>query len=134
MSTRLIPPMTPLTQPYWDGAQRGELMLQRCASCGHQPFPPGANCGACGSSDLRWHRASGKGTVYTYTVANRPPHPVFSAQCPMVIAVVELEEGPRMMTNITSCDPGAVTVGMAVEVDFEPIDDSNVVLPVFKPA
>ncbi|MEM8769337.1 MAG: OB-fold domain-containing protein, partial [Pseudomonadota bacterium] len=73
------------------------------------------------------------GTVYTYTVAQRPPHPVFMAQCPLVIAVVELEEGPRLMTNIVGCEPADVAVGMPVRVAFEAIDDSEMVLPVFKP-
>lgn len=134
MTVRLIPPTTPTTQPYWDGAAQGELKLQVCATCGHRPFPPHANCERCGATDLNWQKASGKGTVYTYTVSYRPPHPLFREQCPMVIAVVELAEGPRLITNIVECDPETVTVGMAVEVVFEPIDESDVVLPVFKPA
>jgi uncharacterized protein len=77
---------------------------------------------------------SGKGTVYSYTVAHRPPHPVFAEQCPLTVAIVELEEGPRMISNIVRCDPGRLEVGMAVQVAFEPIDDSDVVLPVFEPA
>ena len=71
--------------------------------------------------------------MYTYTIAYRPPHPVFSAECPLVIAVVELVEGPRLMTNIVDCEPDAVSVGMVVEVTFEAIDDSDVHLPVFRP-
>ncbi len=74
------------------------------------------------------------GKVYTYTVAHRPPHPVFAEQCPLVIAVVELEEGPRLMTNVVGCDPADVSVGMPVQVAFEAIDDSEMVLPVFEPA
>ena len=65
--------------------------------------------------------------------AYRPPHPVFADQCPLAIAVVELEEGPRMISNVIGCDPNDVTIGMAVRVDFEQIDDSNVALPVFTP-
>ena len=133
MSVRLIPPTSPTTQPYWDGAARGELMLQKCAACGAQPFPPCANCAACGSAELAWQAATGRGTVYTFTVSYRPPHPIFRDQCPMVIAVVELAEGPRLMTNIIQCDPEEVSVGMPVEVVFEQIDDSETVLPVFKP-
>ena len=134
MSVRLIPPTSPTTQPYWDGAARGELMLQQCASCGHRPFPPHANCERCGSSDLIWQAASGTGTIYTYTVSYRPPHPVFRDQTPLVVAVVELAEGPKLMTNIVDCDPENVEVGMAVEVAFEKIDESEITLPVFKPA
>jgi uncharacterized OB-fold protein len=71
--------------------------------------------------------------VYSYTVAHRPPHPVFVGQCPLAIAIVELEEGPRMMSNVVGCEPDDVEVGMAVRVCFEPIDDSDVMLPVFTP-
>ena len=109
-------------------------MLQRCDACGHRAYPPRANCPACGSDKLVWQPVSGRGSIYTYTVAHRPPHPVFREQCPLVIAVVELDEGPRMMTNIVGCEPSNVFVGQAVVVDFEPVDDSELVLPVFRPA
>ncbi len=71
--------------------------------------------------------------VYTYTVAYRPPHPVLADLCPLVIAVVQLDEGPRMMNNVIDCDPGAVEIGMPLKVAYEAIDESDVVLPVFKP-
>jgi len=76
---------------------------------------------------------SGRATVYSYTIARRPPHPVFAERLPLVVAIVQLEEGPRMFTNIVGCDPADVEVGMAVEATFEPIDDSDMVLPVFTP-
>jgi uncharacterized OB-fold protein len=76
---------------------------------------------------------SGRGTVHSYTVAHRAPHPAFAAQLPLVVAIVELEEGPRMVTNLIDCDPAHLQVGMAVEARFEPIDDSDRVLPVFTP-
>jgi uncharacterized OB-fold protein len=133
MSARLIPPTSELTAAYWEAARRRELVIQRCGDCEHWLFPPHAHCPKCGSDRLAWKRVSGKGTVYTFTVAHRPPHPVFSAQCPLTIAIVELAEGPRMMTNITGCKPADVQVGMAVIVDFETIDDSDFLLPVFTP-
>ena len=133
MSARQIPPTSELTQPYWDAARKGEFVLQQCVDCGQRPFPPRAHCPQCGSARLDWHKVSGRGTVYTYTIAHRPPHRVLSDQCPIAIAVVELEEGPRMITNIVGCDPADVEVGMAVRVTFEQIDDSDVVLPVFEP-
>jgi len=134
MSTRLIPPITRLTQPYWDAASRHELVIQQCPACSDYQFPPRAHCGACGAGDLNWREASGKGTVYTYTVAHRAPHPVFTDQCPLVVAVVELEEGPRLISNIVNCDPNDVKVGLAVVVAFDPVDDSDILLPVFKPS
>lgn len=132
MSTRLIPPTTALTQPYWEAAKRNQLVVQHCPGCGHRAFPPRANCPACGEADLSWEPVSGQGTVYTFTVSHRAPHPVFGNQVPLVVAVVELIEGPRMITNIVGCDPSEVSVGSAVRVDFDPIDDSELVLPVFK--
>ena len=133
MSARLIPPVSPVTEPYWQAAADGQLLIQRCESCHACLFPPRAHCAECGSEKLAWQPASGEGMVYTYTIAYRPPHPVFSAECPLVIAVVELSEGPRLMTNIVDCEPDAVSVGMVVEVTFEAIDDSDVHLPVFRP-
>lgn len=134
MSARPIPPVSALTQPYWDAARRQELVVQHCSACDCRPFPPRAHCPACGSAELSWAAVSGKGTIYSYTVAHRPPHPVFAGQCPLAVAIVELEEGPRMISNIVGCDPDGIEVGMAVHVAFEPIDDSDVMLPVFAPA
>ncbi len=99
-----------------------------------RPFPPRANCPSCGAPSLSWSRVSGRATVYSYTVAHRPPHPAFAAQLPLVVAIVELEEGPRLVTNIVGCDPADVEVGMAVEATFEPIDETDMVLPVFTPS
>jgi hypothetical protein len=134
MSVRLIPPSTELSQPYWDAARHNKLVVQQCGDCAHRLFPPGANCPKCGSKELAWTQVSGKGVVYTYTIAHRAPHPVLAEQCPLAIAVVELDEGPRMMSNVVGCDPNTIKIGMAVQVAFEPIDDSDVVLPVFRPA
>jgi len=134
MSARLIPPSTELTQPYWDATRREQLVIQQCGDCADRIFPPRARCPNCGSAQLEWQPVSGRGVIYTYTVAHRAPHPVLAEQCPITIAVVELEEGPRMISNVTGCDPTDVEVGMSVQVAFEAIDDSDVVLPVFKPA
>ena len=91
-------------------------------------------CPSCGSADLSWSSVSGKGTVYSYTIAHRPPHPVFADLCPMAIAIVALEEGPTMMTNIINVDqtPEALQLDMPLEVVFEPLDD-EISLPYFQP-
>ena len=133
MSVRLIPPTTELTQPFWEAARARTLVIQQCADCGHRLFPPGANCPKCGSADLDWTPVSGRGVIYTYTVAHRPPHPVLAEQCPLAIAVIELDEGPRMMSNVVGCDPTTLTINQPVQVAFEPIDESDMVLPVFEP-
>ncbi len=134
MSARPIPPSSPLTEPYWEAARRGELSLQRCEGCDVRIFPPRAHCPECGGDALRWAPVSGRGTLYSYTVAHRPPHPAFADQLPLVVAIVELEEGPRMVTNLVDCDPSELEVGGAVVARFETIDDSDVALPVFSPS
>ncbi len=134
MSARLIPPSSPLTRPYWDASRRGELHLQCCDRCGTRPFPPRAHCPSCGGRALTWGAVSGRGVVYTFTIAHRPPHPVFASHGPLVIAIIELAEGPRLVSNVVGCEPASVHVGMAVRVAFEQVDDSDVVLPVFEPA
>ena len=134
MSARPIPPNSPLTEPYWEAARRGELTTQVCRACDLRIFPPRANCPGCGDASLRWAPVSGRGTLYSFTVARRAPHPVFAGQLPLVVAIVELEEGPRMITNLVELEEADLEVGVAVVVRFEPIDDSDVVLPVFTPA
>lgn len=130
---RILPPVSELTRPYWDAARREELVIQFCGDCEHRPFPPRAHCPECGAGDLEWRSVAGTGTVYSFTVAHRPPHPVFAGQCPLVIAIVELTEGPRLMSNVVDCDPAEVHVGMALTATFEAVDDSDILLPVFAP-
>ena len=134
MSARPIPPTSALTAPYWDAARRGEFVLQRCDACGQRPFPPRAHCPGCGAASLTWATVTGRGTVHSYTVAHRAPHPAFATQLPLIVAIVELEEGARLVTNLVGCEPTGISVGMAVEVCFEPIDDSDQQLPVFQPS
>lgn len=134
MSARLLPPISELTQPYWEAARNGKLIVQFCDRCEHRPFPPRTHCPNCGAGDLDWRAVDGTGTVHTFTVAHRPPHPVFAELCPLAIAIVELTEGPRLMTNVVNCDPADVHVGLPVTVTFVTADDSDIHLPVFEPA
>jgi len=108
------------TRGYWEGADRSELVLQRCRDCHTVQHRPRAICASCLSSEIGHFVASGRGTVYTFTVTNQNQMPGFREACPYVLAYVELEEGPRLMTNIVGCDPADVAIGMAVEVDFAP--------------
>ena len=111
----------------------GRLLVQRCAGCGTVQHPPEDVCHRCMGEAFELRECAGTGTVYSYTVAHRAPHPVFVEQLPLIVAIVELEEGPRLVTNLVGCEPGELEVGMAVEAIFEPIDDTDVVLPVFTP-
>jgi uncharacterized OB-fold protein len=131
-AARARPVPTPETQHYWDGARRGELLLQRCDDCSKTYFPPRPFCPACGSRKVGVVKASGKATLYSYVIAHRAA-PGFTA--PYAIAVVELAEGPRLMTNIVDCPqtPEALELDMALGVAFERLDDA-ITLPVFRPA
>ena len=121
------------TAEYWAAAREHRFVLQRCNSCGEHQFYPRGVCSHCLSSELEWREASGNGTVYSYSVNHRAPHPGFADDLPFVLAIVELEEGPHMMTNIVVSDPDRVTIGMAVTVTFADVTD-QVTLPKFTPA
>jgi hypothetical protein len=113
------------TETYWQGAKDGKLMLKKCNACGETHFYPRAICPHCFSEDTVWYEASGKGTIYTYSVMRR-------AEIPFVIAYVTLDEGVTMMTNIVECDFDSIEVGQAVEVTFRPTEGDQA-LPVFRP-
>ena len=130
---RPLPRPSPFSRPFWEAARRHELMIQRCLSCRNHIFYPRYNCPWCGSRDLEWVKASGRGKVYTYTVARRPTHPAFADRVPYVIAIVELEEGPHLTTNIVDCDPNSVRIDMTVQVSFEDVDEETT-LVTFRPA
>lgn len=121
------------SEPFWEGTRRGEFRIQRCSSCRTAVFYPRYNCTHCGSRDLEWQAIAGRGTLHTYTVARRPTHPAFAERVPYVIAIVELDEGPRVTTNLVDCDPDTVRIGMRVELTFEP-EREGVAIPLFRPA
>jgi uncharacterized OB-fold protein len=121
------------TAPYWNAAREHRFVLQRCTACGEHQFYPRGVCSHCLSSDLEWNDASGRGTVYSFSINHRAPHPGFADNLPFVLAIVELEEGPRMMTNIVECDPETVTIGMPVTVVFDDVTE-EITLPKFRPA
>ncbi len=129
---KFSPVPTPETQHYWDGAKRGELLIQQCDDCSTHYFPPRPFCPNCGSRNVKVKKASGKATLYSYVISHmlRP-----GQEDPFAIAVVELEEGPRMMTNIVDCPqtPEALLLDMPLEVTFEEWDET-ITLPKFKPA
>ena len=129
-----LPVPTPETRAFWDAARRHALELPRCRACGHRFFYPRAACPRCLSGDLEWVRASGRGTLHTFTVGHRGLRD-FPLGTPYVIAIVELEEGPRLMTNLVGVEPDAarLRIGMPVEVVFEDVT-AQVALPRFRPA
>jgi uncharacterized OB-fold protein len=133
MAEKPVPRPYSDTKPYWDGTKNNQLWIQQCLDCGTLQFYPRGVCSTCLSSSLSWKQGSGKGTVYSYTVNYRAPHPGFTEDVPFVTAIIELEEGVRMMSNVVQCDPDTVAIGMPVRVVFEPLTD-EITLPKFRPA
>jgi uncharacterized protein len=129
----IIPAFTDLTRPYWENARAGRLVTQRCNSCANSWHPPLPVCPHCHGSDIGWRQVSGSGTVYTYTVVRHATHAALADHLPYVIAIVELAEGPRIVTGITGCAPHDVRVGLPVSVRFETVTE-EVSLPYFEPA
>ncbi len=131
-SERLLLRPSSESQHFWDGTKEGELRLQRCGDCGKSYFPPRPFCPFCSSRNVLVYPASGQATLYSYVI-NHLPTPGFDG--PHAVAVVTLEEGPRMMTNIVDCEqtPDTLVLDMPLEVTFERQND-DITLPLFKPA
>lgn len=130
-----LPVKQPESDFYWEKAQAHELWLRRCNTCKRAYFYPRDFCPYCGSRDVAWMRASGRGTLHTFAIVHRAPVPAFRDHVPFVVAMVDLEEGARMPTNLVDVepDPEHIKVGMAVEVAFADVTD-EITLPVFRPA
>jgi len=133
MYDKPLPIVDPESAPYWAALKERRLILKRCRDCGRHHFYPRALCPHCHSDALEWAEARGTGSVYSYTVARRPAGPAFMADAPYVVAVVDLDEGARMMTNIVTDDVESVRIGQRVAVHFDAVTD-EVTLPKFKPA
>ena len=125
---RPVPRPSPTEQPFYDACAAGKLVLQRCQNCGHMLFYPRTHCDACQSDQLVWEDASGAGTIASYTVVRRGVSADFEA--PYVIALIDLAEGPRMMSQIVDADPDVLAVGLSVRVDFAACSE-DITLPVF---
>jgi uncharacterized OB-fold protein len=118
-----VPVVNPWAKPFGEAAREDKLVIQHCKDCGANIFYPRIACPNCFSDNIEWIKASGKGTVYTYTVVESNPPSAFIADLPYVIAVVKLEEGVRMLSNIVGCKPDDVRCDMPVEVVFETLND-----------
>ena len=116
----------PETRPFWEAAAEGRLLLKACRACGRAHWFPKVVCPFCHAQDLEWREASGRGTVYTYSVMRR-------VETPYVVAYVKLEEGPTLLTNEVDCDVDSVRIGQPVQGRFRPAREGRSV-PVFTPA
>jgi len=119
------------TKPFWDGCLVGRLLLQRCSACGAWRHPPSPICPECLSDAYEWIASRGRGTVYTFTVV-REARRGWEKFVPYVLAVIALEEGPHVLSNIVNIAPEQVAIGMPVEVTFAELDGSTK-LPLFQP-
>lgn len=126
------PPATDLTEPFWAGGQSGELRLQKCAGCGHVRYPISTICPVCWSADADWTAMSGRGTVQSFIVFERAYHDAWAGQVPYVVALIELAEGPVLVSNVIGVAPAAVRVGQPVTVTF-PRRSRTAALPQFTP-
>ena len=138
--TQEAPKITPpVPQPesdfYWEKCKEGELWLRHCKSCDKTYFYPRDLCPMCFSRNTDWIKTDGKGTLHTFAIVHRGPTPAFRDKAPYVTAVVELQGGARMPTNLVEIDPDPAVIkcGMALEVTFEKLDD-NISLPMFRPS
>jgi len=128
---RPLPRPTEATEGYWRAAAESRLVVQGCRACGHRQFYPRNLCLQCQSGQIDWTEVSGLGKVYTFTVNHRAPNAYFKARLPYVVAVVELDEGSRVMANILNAAPEAVGIGKRVRVVFEKVSD-EITLPQFE--
>lgn len=119
----LLPEPTDLTRPFWDGLAEGKLRLQHCRECDNYQYPAEAFCYFCGATDIEWKDASGKGEVHTFITVHQRYHPAFADLIPYNVSVVELEEGPRLVSNVIGIDVGDVRIGLPVRV--APQKESN---------
>ena len=122
-----------VTRPFWDGLADDEIRLQRCRDCASWVFYPRPRCSTCLSAALDWQPVSGRGRVYSFTIARQATHPAFAAEVPQLLAIVELDEGVRMTTTMVDVAPEDLSVGLAVAPVFDHGDD-GVTLLRFRPA
>lgn len=125
-----LPEPTVLSRYFWDGCAEGELRYQRCTECDHAEFDPTILCRACGTGDLVWSVSQGRGEVYSYSTVYRPQTPAFLG--PYLVAIVNVDEGFQIISNIVGCQAQDVSIGMRVKVAFHDVD-AGVVLPYFTP-
>ncbi|HEY0941978.1 MAG TPA: Zn-ribbon domain-containing OB-fold protein [Steroidobacter sp.] len=127
-----LPAVHPWSQAFWDGTRRKQLLIQRCCFCKRNVFYPRLYCPHCFAAELEWVPASGRGTVYTYTVVHNNAPSAFAADVPYVVAVIRLDEGVQMLSNLVDCSAEELCCGLPVEVTFEKLDETFT-LPKFRP-
>ena len=126
-----LPIITEENRPFWEGCKQGKLLLQYCDACQRHQFYPRLYCMQCGAQSLRWVEASGRGVVYSYTIIRQNKSPEFRDDVPYNVVLIELEEGPRMMSNVIDIAPGDLRVDLPVTVIFDAVS-AEISLPRFR--
>jgi uncharacterized OB-fold protein len=126
------PAPTWIDKPYWDAANESRLVIQRCRQCGRYQVPATLACPNCGG-EMEWQQAAGTGTIHTFTIFHKSYHPGFDQELPYNVAIVQLLEGPLMITNIVGCANEDLEIGMPVQIVFERVEE-GVAIPKFTPA
>ena len=129
-----FPIPTPTSQPFWDGLAQGQVRIQQCDDCAAWIFYPRHLCPKCLSSDVSWKDISGEGQVYTFTIARRPTAPMFADEVPQKLAIIELDEGPRLTTTLVNVEPEGIKVGMRVKPVFDTVDGADITMLRYEPA
>ena len=129
---KLLPKPDADSRPFWEGCKQHKLMFQECTACGEVRWPPSFICPQCHSPETRWIESGGRGTVYTYAVYQQAFHPAFKDKLPYVTAIVALDEGPMMITNLVGCPQESLACEMPVEVVWDDVSE-EFSLPKFQP-
>ncbi len=127
-----IPRATPELAPFLAAAKRRQLVVQRCGACGLLRFPAREVCSACWSRDAEWTPVSGRGEVFSFYLMHQVYHPAFASEVPYPVVVVQLDEGPRLTSNLVECARDQIRIGMPVEAVFEDVSE-DAALPKFRP-
>ncbi|MDA8046646.1 MAG: Zn-ribbon domain-containing OB-fold protein [Actinomycetota bacterium] len=127
-----LPTVEDESRPFWEAAKEGRFLIARCRACGRAHHYPRPFCPHCWSEEVTWEDASGRATLYTYSTVFVNDLPPFNERLPYVAAVVDLAEGPRVMTNVVACDASELRIGQDLEVCFRPISE-DITVPVFRP-
>ena len=134
MTEKPLPVPTPTSQPFWDALRQHRVRIQHCARCERWVYYPRSHCPYCLGPGLEWRDVSGEGTLYTFTIARTPTAPPFADEVPQKLAVVELDEGPRLTSTLVNVEPEQIKVGMRVRPVFDDLDEAEVTLLRYEPA
>jgi hypothetical protein len=129
---RPVPEITDELRPFFAAAREGRLVVQRCPDCGELRFPPRPICSRCLGRRSEWATVSGRGEIFSFNVMHQVYHPGFAKEVPYPVVLVDLEEGCRVLSNMSDCPRESLRIGLPVEVVFERIDE-DIVLPKFRP-